>query len=161
MNIFILDRNPVLAAQYQCNKHVVKMVLESAQILCSVRWHYGLTAPYKETHKNHPCVLWAKKSKQNYLWLVEHFRALLDEYTFRYEKRHACERIYTEIEVPPSKIPDEGLTNFVMAMPEIYKTNDVVKSYRSYYIIDKSRFAVWSKRERPNWWDSEICRGVQ
>ena len=84
MNIFVLDYNPKRAAQMQCDKHVVKMPLETAQILCSA-FEPG-TAPYKRTHYNHPCSVWGRESKVNYKWLIEHGLALSDEYTYRYGK---------------------------------------------------------------------------
>jgi len=76
VNIFALDWDPFLAAQFQCDKHVVKMVLESAQILCSA----FPDAPYKRTHPRHPCVRWALSTRSNYDWLVKHAYGLSDEY---------------------------------------------------------------------------------
>ena len=86
MNIFILDRNPEKCARYHCDKHVVKMVLESAQILCSVLHMRGEDAPYRPTHISHPCVKWANSSLSNFSWLVELAIQLNEEYKFRYEK---------------------------------------------------------------------------
>lgn len=74
MNIFVLAGNPWDSAKMQCDKHVVKMPLETAQMLCSV-WHrygHGDKVPYKEAHKKHPCTLWAGDTKQNYKWLYHH-----------------------------------------------------------------------------------------
>ena len=89
MNIFYLHSDPVVAAQKQYNKHVVKMILESAQLLCSA--HHMLDSeidvPYKLTHKNHPSAVWTRQSKQNYAWLYFHMLALGDEYTKRYGKK--------------------------------------------------------------------------
>ena len=79
VNIFVLDEDPIQAAFQQCNKHVVKMVTETAQLLCSV-YPKGV-APYKRTHYNHPCAVWARTSLENYLWLLEHGEALGLEYT--------------------------------------------------------------------------------
>ena len=82
MNIFVLDTDPTIAAQMQCDKHVVKMPLECAQMLSTVHRHYGSDdfQLYKSTHKHHPCTLWAASSRANYAWLFDHFRALNDEY---------------------------------------------------------------------------------
>ena len=91
MNIFILDQDPVKSAQFQCNKHVVKMCLETAQLLCSV-FPSGL-APYKRTHYNHPCAKWARDSWCNYMWLISHGHALCNEYEYRYNKIHKCQEI--------------------------------------------------------------------
>lgn len=145
MNIFILDIDPVRAAQMQCDKHVVKMVLESAQILSTING-----GPYKPTHKNHPCVLWAQETAGNYHWLSIHALALCAEYTLRYGKVHKCEAVIRSI-TPPS-IP-QGSSEFVMCMPVQYqKFGDVVKSYRAYYMGEKAGFAKWTNREAPSWW---------
>jgi len=116
MNIFILDRDPILAAQMQCDKHVVKMVLESAQILSTING-----GPYKPTHQNHPCVLWAKAGKDNWDWLWYHALALCIEYTRRYGKPHKCREVIEH--VSGSMIPF-GATPFVQCMPEEFKGDD-------------------------------------
>ena len=82
MNIFYLDKDPVKAAQLQYNKHVVKMILESAQMLCTVHRYFGNEdVPYKSTHLNHPSTVWARTNNRNYMWLYQHMMALGDEYT--------------------------------------------------------------------------------
>ena len=86
LNIFVLHKNPQLAAQYQCDKHVVKMILETAQLLCSP--YVPGVAPYRRTHYNHPCAKWTRESQSNYFWLGIHGLALADEYTYRYGKIH-------------------------------------------------------------------------
>ena len=157
MNIFILDEDPVLAAQYQADKHVVKMVLETAQILCTVREKEN--PPYRPTHKNHPCVKWARESFDNYSWLLKHLRALLDEYTFRYNKKHKTEAVYawlsSEKEIDAGELPQIGLTPFAQAMPEEYRqSSDAVQAYRRYYIKDKYKIAEWNKaRPKPDWFN--------
>lgn len=90
MNIFVSDYNPVKAAEYLDDKRVVKMIVESAQILsaCLHIWHIDEPNIYKLTHKNHPCVQWAAYSIKHYSWLFDHFVALCDEYTTRYGKKH-------------------------------------------------------------------------
>ena len=88
IKIFVLDKDPELAAKYHCDKHVIKMILETAQILCTVRWKYGCQAPYNPTHINHPCVKWASESKDNYLWLCRLGVFLCREYRERYNKQH-------------------------------------------------------------------------
>ena len=147
MNIFILDTSPILAAQYQCDKHVVKMILESAQIMSTI-----MGGPYKPTHQNHPCVLWAKASEANYSWLAVHALALCAEYTHRYDKRHKCQDVIEGLELPiswPSK-----MTPFVQCMPEQYKQVNSVDAYRAYYRNEKAHIAVWSKRDQPAWWSN-------
>lgn len=153
MNIFILSSDPVLAAQYQCDKHVPKMVLESAQMLC-LALPKNLS-PYKQAYQHHPCSVWALSSKYNYLWLLNHAKALSDEYTFRFEKTHACRKVIGLCEdyFPQMNFSQDYMTPFAQAMPEQYKSYDAVMSYRSYYKGDKIRFAKWIKgRPAPQWW---------
>lgn len=147
MNIFILDRDPVLAAQYQCDKHVVKMVLETAQIMSTIAG-----GPYKPTHAKHPCVMWARENSGNYAWLSEHAIALCCEYTRRYGKLHACQHVIALLAEIPWSIPREDQTAFIQCMPEQYRQEDPVEAYRAYYRGDKARFATWTNREVPFWW---------
>lgn len=94
MNIFVLDYCPVKSAQMQCDRHVVKMPLETAQLLCSA--YPNDNAPYKRTHYNHPCSIWARKSENNYLWPIEHGLALCLEYNFRYGKNHKSREVKSQ-----------------------------------------------------------------
>ena len=152
MNIFILDSDPETAAQQQCDKHVVKMVLETAQMLCAA-WPSG-EAPYKRTHAKHPCTLWALESLQNFEWLINHGLALAAEYRKRYGRSHKSERVidwvcerYYDLD-----LPQIGLTPFAQAMPDEYKQDDPVAAYRAYYQGEKSDIAVWKHSEAPEWW---------
>lgn len=153
MNIFFLDTNPKKIAEYHCNSHVVKMCVEYAQLLCGVHWMVGSEAPYKLTHKNHPCAKWVRESNENYEYLCEIGLALCDEYTFRYGKVHKSEAVieWCAKNVPP--LPKNvGSTLPAMAMPDDYKINDsVIESYRKYYINDKAHIAKWTGRCAPEW----------
>ena len=149
MNIFVLDKNPHVAAMYACDKHVVKMILESAQMLCSV--HPEGTAPYKRGFYNHPCTKWVRASSENYDWLIEHARALCTEYTRRYGKVHKSEKVIDWCDANRPELPDVGLTPFAQAMPEDYKNEDAVEAYRTYYRNDKRRFATWKDVDPPTW----------
>jgi len=153
MNIFVLDQDPARAAQDQCDKHVVKMVLESAQLLSGAvpePERYGL---YKRTHLQHPCSIWVRKSQENFDWLVAHAVALADEYRFRYGKEHASLRVITAARDVPKFLPSLGLTTFAQAMPDTYKRIDPVIAYRTYYQQGKAAIAQWNKtRPPPDWW---------
>jgi hypothetical protein len=156
MQIFVLDKDPVKAAKMLCDKHVVKMSVESAQILSTVHHlfdskHKHLV--YKKTHEKHPCVVWASASKQNYLWLLKHLHALLEEYNYRYEKTHGTTKVKEILESIPEGIPDIGLTAFAQALPQEYKQKDAVKAYREFYKKEKSHFAKWTKRKKPEWFN--------
>ena len=148
MNIFVLDLDPVQAGVCQCDKHVVKMILETAQMLSTIAG-----GPYKPTHANHPCTKWAGESVENFLWLKEHGLALCHEYTHRYGKKHKCEDIIWDISVPEDMTGDT-LTPFAQAMPEEFRSEDAVASYRAYYHT-KQHFCRWTNRHPPSWWKGE------
>ena len=149
MNIFVLDEDPKISAELMCDKHIVKMILESAQMLCSA-FPQG-EAPYKKAFFNHPCSKWARASIDNYEWLLTHAYALMDEYLHRYGKIHKsldaiawCDDNYHNL-----NLPDIGLTDFAQAMPDEYKNNNAVVAYQTYYVNDKKRFAKWKNRPTP------------
>lgn len=151
MNIFVLDTSYDYAAMYQCDKHVVKMVLESTQLLSNA---YPVDkAPYKRTHYNHPCSVWTRECYENWIWLLFHADALSKEYTFRYGRQHKCQAIIAAMALNQPYIPSIGhRTPFVQCMPDVYKDTDAVKAYRNYYINDKLRIATWNKGRAAPWW---------
>lgn len=154
MNIFVLDNDPIAAARQQCDKHVVKMVLESAQLLCSA--HPKDAAPYKRAYLKHPCTLWTSQSVENYEWLCVHALALAIEYRNRYKKTHKSEEVIKWCRDNIPNIPSIGFTPQPKCMPDKYKVSSVVQSYRNYYNGDKSRFARWSRTETPLWFTGEF-----
>ena len=160
MNIFRVDNDPVKSAQMLCDKHIVKMPLETAQMLCSVwhRYNFGHLVKYKEAYKNHPCTRWAGDSKENYRWLVKHGLELCEEYTRRYDKEHKCHRVIWSIAVAPSFILDDKATPQPQCMPDEYKVLDnAVQAYKNYYIGAKSKIAQWNKsRGVPAWYTSML-----
>jgi hypothetical protein len=149
LNIFVLDEKPNKAAEYQCDKHVVKMVLESAQLMSTAVNLTGGTGGYKPTHKNHPCSIWARQSKGNFQWLKQHALSLCEEYTKRYNKTHKSQAVIESLS--DETIPDGKQTPFVLAMPEQYRSEDPVESYRNYYQHEKASIAKWSHSEQPSW----------
>jgi hypothetical protein len=153
MNIFILDSDPQLAARMLCNKHVPKMVLETAQLLCSA---HTINTPYRKTHTNHPCAKWTRASSSNYQWLVTYGLELGIEYTRRFNKKHKSSLIVEWCDVNRPNLPELEITEFAQAMPDCYKiTNDAISAYRAYYIGEKSKFAKWIPlTEEPSWWPS-------
>jgi hypothetical protein len=162
MNIFFLDENPTLSAQYHVDKHVVKMILETAQLLCSV--HHVTDhvtdqvtdqVPYKLSHKNHPCSIWSRNSLSNYLYLCELGLELCNEYSYRYGKRHKSRDVIEWCLINKPRISDIGFTEPPKAMPDEYKVDSVTESYRNYYIGAKSGFANWKNREKPLWFEKK------
>jgi hypothetical protein len=143
MNIFYLDKCPKKAAQLQYNKHVVKMILESAQMLCTAHHCYGdkdqvENVPYKQAHLNHPSTVWARRSKSTYMWLYDHMMALGDEYTKRYGKTHlSITKCKDFLAIPPKHIQGNDWCQPPQAMPDEYKDKCSVKAYWNYYIGEK------------------------
>lgn len=154
MNVFVLDIDTTKCAEYHNDKHCVKMILETAQLLCGVHWSCGLPAPYKLTHKNHPCSIWARQSMANYNWLLSLGEALCKEYSHRYGKIHKCESIIAWCKSKNPNIPNNSLTEFPQAMPEQYKSDSAVVAYRSYYLGEKASFSRWTNRNVPEWFKS-------
>lgn len=204
MNIFALDRDPFIAASYHCDKHVVKMIVEYAQLLSTahrqldgtpvtLEWHnrngsllsdrkktllvlegetpyieYEHTTVdgidvitgsasllhrlcYNSTHHNHPCAIWARQTDANYHWLAQLFEGVLREYTKRYQKIHATEKLREFFLTPPKHIAHGQQTPFALAMPDEYKVDDEILSYQNYYVGDKARFAKWTNTTVPKW----------
>jgi hypothetical protein len=172
MNIFILSKDPVEAAQLQCDKHVVKMIVESAQMLSTAHrmldgyqekrpsksgkrminyWVYPepeLEAYlYSAVHHGHPCTVWTMQTNANYEWHYKHFIALCDEYTYRYGKVHATDtKLRNVLRKPPSGIKWSNLyTDFPLAMqhePQCMHEGDPVRSYQEYYQTKQDRFKM-------------------
>ena len=171
MNIFFLDSDPYKSAKYQCDKHVIKMTLETAQLLSTAHrlnpYDDGKdTLPdfiYKPTHKNHPCAIWAREFCSNYSWLSLHGLYLAEEYERRYGKRHKCfELLDWCIDNFPNipfgfgefSLGSYSVTEPPQCMPERYKIqNKPIEAYRNYYINDKMKKmkCVWTNREKPEW----------
>jgi len=195
MNIFYVDADPKKAAMCLVDKHVVKMILETAQLLCTahrvldgqmigmtyttpdkvisskfdeetiiipgkVRSKKVWTLPdsreeilYSATHINHPSAIWCRQSVENYNWLVEHFFALGDEYTYRYGKKHlTIQKLGYTIQSPPFNLKEWDWTPMPSCMDRQYIiSEDPITNYRNYYTHGKARMHAWKKREKPEW----------
>lgn len=158
MNIFFLSFSAKQAAEYHCDKHVVKMILETAQLLYSAHWMLNPSGlpdtAYKITHKNNPCAIWVRASLSNYMWLADLGHYLCEEYRFRYgNKTHKTESHINWLRAnPPIGIVDIGVTTIYLAMPNEYKCGNPVESYRTYYRENKYRIRniiKYTKRSAP------------
>lgn len=154
MNIFFLDWNPRKAAEYHCDKHVVKMIIETAQMLYSAHWVLESNLPdnaYKLAHKNHPCSIWVRKSLGNYLWLCSLGIWLCREYTFRYKKIHKTQAHIEWLFENHPKLEKVWMTKPAQAMPPEYKTGNTIQAYQTFYIKSKVArgFVKYTSRERP------------
>ena len=154
MNIFYLDECPKKAAKLQYNKHVVKMILESAQMLCTAHHCYGdkdqvENVPYKQAHLNHPSTIWTRRSKSTYMWLYNHMIALGDEYKKRYGKTHlSITKCKDFLAIPPRHIQGDDWCQPPQAMPDEYKTECSIQAYWNYYIGEK-HVVVNHNKEKP------------
>ena len=151
MNIFMLDSKPELAAQYHYDIHIVKMILESAQILCTVNHKCGLTTPYKPTHKNHPCTIWAGLSLKNNFWLRQLAFCLNEEYKrrFNHSVNHKSFDVIKLLDVPNLEVGE--FTTPALAMPEEFITTDPIESYRNYYAFGKKHLLKYTNTNKPEW----------
>jgi hypothetical protein len=152
MNIFYLSEDVEECAKWHTDKHVVKMILESTQILCNAYYHTNQSelAPYKQTHNNHPSVIWSRESLSNWLWLRKLALALCKEYTHRYGKIHKCQGIIEGLIVPA--LVDKGITPMKCAMDQKYIIcKDAIINYRNYYQNGKQHLWGWKNRCVPEW----------
>jgi hypothetical protein len=153
MNIFYLDKDCVTSAQYHTDKHVVKMILEYSQLLCTA--HRLLDDDvddrlYRATHKNHPSAKYVRYTDSNYKFVYRMFTALCDEYTYRYGKVHLTDTKLRELlKTPPKNIPVGQMTRMPQAMPDEFKCCDSIIAYRNYYRIAKQHLHTWTKRAVP------------
>ena len=154
MNIFYLHKDPREAARLQYNKHVVKMILESAQMLSTAHHCYGdkyqvENVPYKQAHLNHPSTVWARRSKATYMWLFEHMMGLGYEYWLRYGKQHlSISKCSMFLSKPPVHIQGEEFVQPPQAMPDEYKDPCSIQAYWNYYIGEK-HVVVNLNKEKP------------
>jgi hypothetical protein len=177
LNIFYLHNEPVECAKQHCDKHVVKMIVETAQLLSTAhrvidgseffdvtehgrkirRWKLDderESVMYKATHINHPSAQWVRQSSANYYWLHALFTALCMEYSHRYKKVHKTEDIIDQLNELPYNINYGTFTPPTPAMPDEYKVEgDVIQSYRNYYLGSKRKIAVWTNRDVPSWFN--------
>ena len=176
MNIFMVDEDPRIAAQAMVDRHVVKMILESGQLLSTAHRlldgketmaksktgrnvkRYVLPDErepilYGATHINHPSAIWCRTSIENYSWLHHHMMALLEEYSYRYGKVHKCTTLAKYLSSPPFNLNDYTQTPILCAMDKKFIISENgVENYRNYYIMGKKHLAKWTKRSPPEWY---------
>jgi hypothetical protein len=177
MNIFYLDKDPQLCAESHCDKHVVKMIVEYAQLMStahrvldgSERQELSVKGRrikryafdndqvkqdtiYQASHINHPSNIWVRTTDANYRWLYRMWVNLCKEYTKRYGKTHSTYSKLNEFLVKcPFSIRKGNLTDIPLAMPDDVKESCAVQSYRHFYNVYKKDFAVWKNSKKPIW----------
>jgi uncharacterized ubiquitin-like protein YukD len=176
MNIFFLDENPKIAAQMHFDKHVIKMILESAQLLCTAhrkidgieyidtssgrkikRWKLQNieleNILYKATHVNHPTSIWVCENKQNYQWTFKLFHYLIKEYSYRFNKEHKCKNLLKHLINSPKNTPNSFEKTIIPQVMEkqYIIPNNPVKGYQNLYKYGKKHLFKYTKRKQPNW----------
>ena len=161
MNIFGIDTDTTSCATYHTDRHIVKMPLETAQMVSFVYYHKdlwdgevpNLLMNFSEGHDKHPCSLWLRENLVNFLWTCEFGIKLIEEYRFRYDsqKHERCKMIFEWSLDNLPNLPGAEFTPFAKAMPEEYKVDCSIESYRNYYKFGKSELHQWTKRNKPEW----------
>lgn len=168
MNIFYVSHKPSRCARWHCDKHVVKMILETAQLLYTAHWVLDIpdfsSAPYRKDmsergyksikNKKHPSAIWARESLLHYMWLCQLGEYLCKEYRHRFgaTKKHGCEdHLYWLSMNPPVGLKDNGWTQPPQAMPDEFKRSSSIAAYRAYYIGSKGRLLTYTSRKTPHW----------
>ena len=179
MNIFYLHPNTKTCAQHHCDKHVVKMIIEYAQLMSTAhrvldgklyvdktannrrikRWRLPAQhmedVVYKASHVNHPSGKWCRMTKENYGYLYSLWIELCKEYTHRYGRKHLTQEKLEHILVnTPKNMPSAGVTTMPQAMPDDVKMPDPLDGYRKYYRTYKRDFAKWTNRQVPEWFNA-------
>uniref|UniRef100_A0A6C0BV19 Uncharacterized protein n=1 Tax=viral metagenome TaxID=1070528 RepID=A0A6C0BV19_9ZZZZ len=164
MNLFILSLSVTECAQFMFDKHVSKIILEAAQMLCTavntIHPDHNLNT-YRSCHLNHPVSIWVRTSLDNFLWTIDLVEAMHNEWKYRND--YPPSKLHKSYEMamylknnlpPPDKFEKKGLTPFAQAMPDQFKDSDPVIAYRKYYQFDehKRKIATWKKRNRPDWY---------
>ena len=182
MNIFVLHKDPEIAAMMHCERHILKMLIEHTQMLATAYYstigisrkkefqgneekiyelfrgwprkdEFGNDWPYSVTHVNHPCTIWTRESLSNFNWLLDCTKAMCREYTYRYGKKHSIESIIDWMYLNPPKLKDIGQTPFAQALPDCFKDSDPIKAYRLYYAFKTTYMKVnWKLEERIPQW---------
>lgn len=189
MNVFYLDHDPDLCAQYHCDKHVVKMIIEYAQLMSTAHrmldgeewigrnltgrrirrfWHPDPVMNehlYKACHYMHPSAVWTRASKANYDWLYSMWASLCEEYTYRYGRTHLSqEKLQYYLLFAPANASNDAFTQPTPAMshfPQCIVEGDSLTSYRNYYYEAKQSFVKWTGRDVPEWYKLYERQGKQ
>jgi hypothetical protein len=177
VNIFYIHEEPKICAEMHVDKHCTKIVIEYAQLMSTAhrlldgtpyldktangrsikRWRLegeNETIMMKASHINHPSAIWARATRENYIWLHQLWHYLCKEYTYRYGKVHAVEkRMSNALYLPPENIKKCKFYEPTPAMPDDVKVvGNSLASYRNYYNKNKTHLANWKNRPVPEWY---------
>ena len=165
MNVFLLDEDPELCAQYTCDKHISIGIQNISYILCGVMKNKGISYCYdlSKAKLSHPFVKWGGERDERFLWLRELGMHLCREFSYRYSRNgthnHSCEHIVRDVYLKEEERnirwkKEEHKVNIdkaPMCIPDYLKDESTIKSYRNYYLSKKSHMLQYTKRNVPNW----------
>lgn len=155
MKFLILDYDQKTSAKMTCDKHIKSLPSETCQILCNVihkLYPNRKDIPFNSYNSNHPATNWVLESKDNYIWLMDMLYYYRKEYTRRFGKQHKTTQTFEWLrDNSPYNLKNFGVTGFPLLMPIKYKSDDIVQSYRKYYIGEKSNMLNYTNRRKPNW----------
>lgn len=158
MNIFVTDKNPIIAAQNLCDLDTWFMANQSITLLLTFLKAKGIMKPYSHRLQDHACSLWLRKDNKNVSWLIAHTSALLKEYSYRTSKIHSCEKKFIQVLPKLNEYISFNTNNiiFIQSMPDRFKNDDSVIAYRDYYNyrMEKNKYRKYSKRGIPEWLNS-------
>jgi hypothetical protein len=165
MNIFSTSPCPEQSAKWLVDKHCVKQILESCQLLCTAFHTQGINAPYKPTHKNHPSSIWTRQSAENFQWLISHTYGILKEYSERYKKIHKSSQVlkWCDDHYHLLGFDSNDLTPFAIAISNdsvcralsYFDTLSATEKYKAYYFFDKNHLASWKEKNPPYWYNKD------
>jgi hypothetical protein len=175
MNIFVTSKSPLKSAKNLDNKRVIKMILESAQMLSTalhkhldnseLLYRNCIKIPYRPTHINHPCSIWAAETRKNYWWLFRHYVSLCREYEYRYGKTHKCQQYLGDFYIGTKIIPEGKLTKFSNCTSNKDKNIsfkhivDPIEAYKQYLAERWNTDTLkpkWTNRPTPNFYKAKI-----
>ncbi len=171
MNLFATSTCPKQSAYDHNDKHCTKMLLETAQLLCTAHHLEGQASDipdiYRTTHKNHPSAVWVRASRANYLWTYDLFEALCSEFRTRFGKIHLTD---TKLRVSLTKVPRyitaRELTAPPACMPDEFKVHAdgewPTESYKLYLSRGKDwiNYDSWRRRPGPPAWYRKLSQAV-
>ena len=150
MNIFYIDNDPKKAAQQLADPHICKMQIESAQMCSVAHWENGSSAPYKKSHVNHPSTKWVRASIHHYRWTIRYGLEVCAEFEKRYGKRHKTQDVLEWLRDNEPRLPNVKFVDPPQCMDDIYKSNNTIQSYRTFYLEEKIKKKQLKYEKSPN-----------
>ncbi len=153
MNLFATSASPERSARALDDRRVIKMAVESAQLLSTAMWLRGLPAPYRPTHRYHPAVAWTRTNRASFTWVYRHFLALGAEYARRFGRQHASMRCSAAFRAAIPRFPKGRRPPFVN-LTRHPRVRPVTTAYRRHLEDKWARGPTrprWTRARPPRW----------